>query len=124
MARKQITVALKRPFEGGKGLIRNIVLQEPTAGDYFQLGAPQTWVRASGGMALVENDQAIRAYAERSIIDPDPLLAMTNMSVIDAIAVKDAIVGFFTEEKATQSQQSAISSSSSSESLTQSPAAN
>ena len=98
MARKQITVALKRPFPGAEGPVNSIILQEPTAGDYFALGAPQTWVKASGGMALVDNDQAIKAYAERLIVKPDPLLAMTQMSVLDAIAVKDTILGFFMEE--------------------------
>jgi hypothetical protein len=33
------------------------------------------------------------------------------MSVIDAIADKDAVIGFFTEEATTQSDQSAITSS-------------
>jgi hypothetical protein len=103
MARKQITLPLKRPFQGADGSVSSIVLQEPTAGEFFVLGAPQTWVKAAGGMALVDNDQAIRAYAERLIVKPDPLLAMTQMSVLDAIAVKDAIVGFFTEEAQTPS---------------------
>lgn len=103
MARKQITVPLKRPFPGAEGPVNSVVLQEPTAGDYFALGAPQTWVKAAGGMALVDNDQAIRAYAERLIVKPDPLLAMTQMSVLDAIAVKDAIIGFFMEEAPTTS---------------------
>jgi hypothetical protein len=103
MARKQITVNLKRPFQGAEGPVNAIVLQEPTAGDYFALGAPQTWVKASGGMALVDNDQAIRAYVERLIVKPDPLLAMTQMSVLDAIAVKDAVLGFFMEETTKQS---------------------
>ena len=97
MARETKTIQLKKPFEGAKGVISAVVVQEPTAGDFFALGAPQTLVRTSGGMALVDNDAAIRAYAERLIVEPDPVLAMNNMSVRDAIAVKDAIVGFFSE---------------------------
>jgi len=98
MARMQVTIQLKRPFQGAEGMVNSIVLQEPSGSDYFALGAPQTWVKASGGMALVDNDQAIRAYAERLIVKPDPLLAMTQMHVLDAIAVKDAILGFFMDE--------------------------
>lgn len=101
MARATKTVPLKRPFAGGGGMVTEVVLQEPTGGDYFLLGHPQTWVKASGGMALVDNDQAIKAYAERLIIKPDPLLAMTQMNVLDAIAVKDAILGFFEDGTAT-----------------------
>lgn len=103
MSRKQITVPLKRPFTGPKGAVSSIVLQEPSASDFFLLGAPQTWVRSGGGMALVDNDQAIKAYVERMIVEPDPLLAMAQMSVIDAIAVKDAAMGFFQDETATPS---------------------
>lgn len=97
MAREQKTVQLKKPFEGATSVITKVIVQEPTAADFFALGAPQTWVRTSGGMALVDNDVAIRAYAERLIVEPDPLLAMKHMSVLDAMAVKDVIVGFFSE---------------------------
>jgi hypothetical protein len=103
MARDTKIVQLKKPFAGAAGLVTQVKVQEPTAADYFALGAPQTWVKASGGMALVDNDQAIRAYAERLIVEPDPLLAMNHMSVLDAVAVKDAIVSFFSEETPTPS---------------------
>lgn len=98
MARERKDVPLKRPFDDGKGgKVTKIVLQEPSGSDYFALGAPQTWVRATGGMALVDNDVAIRAYVERLIVEPDPLLAMNAMHVLDAIAVKDAVIDFFQE---------------------------
>jgi|SRR5579864_6505737 len=102
MARERKEVALKRQIEGPSGQITKVVVQEPTAADFFALGAPQTWVRASGGMALIDNDVAIRAYAERLIVEPDPLVAMNHMSVLDAIAVKNAIVGFFQEPPAAE----------------------
>lgn len=101
MARATKTIQLKKPFDLPGGKVTQVVVQEPTAADYFSLGSPQTWVRASGGMALVDNDEAIRAYAERLIKEPDPLIAMTQMSVLDAIAVKDAIVSFFRESDPT-----------------------
>lgn len=104
MARETKDVELKKPFDDGKGgKVTKVVLQEPSAADFFSLGAPQTWVRAAGGMALVDNDAAIRAYAERLIVQPDPLLAMHNMNVLDAIAVKEAICDFFREPATTQS---------------------
>jgi hypothetical protein len=92
------TIPLKKPFAGADGMVTEIELRRPVGSDFFALGAPQTWVRAAGGMALVDNDAAIRAYAERLIVKPDPLLAMAKMDVLDAIAVKDAITDFFQAE--------------------------
>lgn len=104
MAREKKTVPLKKPFDDGKGgKVTKIILQEPSAPDFFELGAPRTWVRAPGGMALVDNDQTIRAYVERLIVEPDPLLAMNNMNLIDAIAVKEAVCDFFRESAPTPS---------------------
>lgn len=123
MARETKSVPLKKPFQGANGLVKNIILQEPTAPDFFALGEPRTWVRSAGGMALVENTEAIAAYTERCIIEPDPLLAMKNMGLLDAIAVKEAVCGFFQEGPATPSDKSPITSSSSSESSTPNPAA-
>ncbi len=104
MARETRDVDLKKPFDDGKGgKVLKIVLQEPTAADFFTLGAPQTWVRAAGGMALVDNDATIRAYVERLITQPDPLLAMNSMHILDAIAVKEAVCDFFREPATKQS---------------------
>lgn len=103
MARETKTIQLKRPFSAPAGTVTQVKVQEPTAGEFFAFGAPQTWVKAAGGMALVDNDAVIRAYAERLIIEPDPLLAMSQMSVLDAIAVKEAICDFFREPPATPS---------------------
>ena len=105
MARETKTIQLKRPFSGGTGPVTQVKVQEPTAGDFFMLGSPQTWVRAPGGQALVDNDAVIRAYAERLIVEPDPLLAMSQMSVLDAIAVKEAICDFFREPAATDQSE-------------------
>lgn len=95
--RNQVNVPLKRPFPGHDGQVTEIVLQEPTADDFFALGAPQTWVRAGEGMALVDDEKVIRAYVVRCMLKPDPVLAFSQMSVVDAIAVKDAVIGFFTD---------------------------
>lgn len=96
MARERKEHPLKKPFDDGKGgKVKKIIVEEPTAPDFFDLGAPQTWVRASGGMALVDNNEAIKAYTERLIVEPDPVLAMAQMSVRDAIAVKELVLSFF-----------------------------
>ena len=101
MTRATQTVELKYPFDGANGAkVTQVILQEPTAGDYFVHGEPQTWIRTKDGQALVDNTETIRAYAERLIVQPDPLIAMRYMHVLDAVAVKDAICGFFLERPA------------------------
>lgn len=91
---KEIT--LKRPFPDGKdGMVTKVVLREPGALDFFKIGPVQTWVRSGGGMALVDEDTAIAAYAERMIVEPNPVLAMSQMSLLDAIAVREAVLSFF-----------------------------
>jgi hypothetical protein len=104
MTRETRDVPLEFPFDDGKGgKVTKIVLQEPSAPEFFRLGHPQTWVRAAGGMALVDNDVAIKAYTELMIVQPDPLLAMSQMGLRNAMAVKDAVLGFFSGSSPTQS---------------------
>ncbi|NEW96645.1 hypothetical protein [Rhodopseudomonas sp. BR0G17] len=88
-------VPLKRPIKGHDGEVRALILREPRGDEVFTFGEPQTWVRAAGGMALVDNWEAIKAYADRLIVKPDPTLAQAQLSALDAIAVKEVIVGFF-----------------------------
>jgi hypothetical protein len=102
MARERKEITLKKPFADGKGgEVTKVVLQEPSALDFFKLGPVQTWVRAAGGMALVDEDSAIAAYIDRMIVEPDPLLAVRQMSLIDAIAVREGVLSFFRESAAT-----------------------
>jgi hypothetical protein len=98
MMRKRVDVPLKHPFPGHGGQVNKIVLQEPSGADFFALGEPKGWVRTGSGHALVENDQVIRAYVERCIVEPDPLLVMSQIHFLDARAVKEAVCGFFQEE--------------------------
>jgi hypothetical protein len=98
MARETKEIPLKKPFDDGKGgKVTKIVLQEPSAPDFFNIGAAQTWVKASGGMALIDNDVAIKQYTERMIVEPDPLFAMTHMGLRNAMQVKEAVLSFFTD---------------------------
>jgi hypothetical protein len=110
-----IDVPLKKPFPGHDGQVTKIVLREPTGSEFFMLGEPQSWVRAGGGMALVDDEKVIRAYVERCIVQPDPVLAFSQMGVLDAKAVKEAMLSFFIDAEssapspATKSSQSETS---------------
>lgn len=98
MARETKTVPLKKPFPGGDGPVTEIVIGEPSGADYFALGEPRGWVKSGGGAALVDNDQVIKAYTERMIVKPDPLLAMTQLKLQDARAVRECVLSFFEDE--------------------------
>jgi hypothetical protein len=96
MARKTWEIPLNEPFEDGAGVkVTKLTMQEPSASDVFTIGAAVTWVKASGGMAQVENNDAIRDYAERMIAEPDALLAMRHMGASNALLVREKIMDFF-----------------------------
>lgn len=101
MERETKTVKLQRPFAGTDGMIDEVVLREPVGKDVFEIGAPGQWMRTQdGAVAYIENNDALRMYAERCIVKPNALLAMGKMSVPDVLAVRDVIVGFFLGEPA------------------------
>jgi hypothetical protein len=103
------SVPLATPFQGHNGLVREIILREPTGDEFLTYGEPQTWVRVAGGMALIDNDQAIRAYIERLIVQPDPVLTLSQIKLADARAVRKAVIDFFTVEPLSGSSSSPVS---------------
>ena len=105
-------VPLKKPFTGHNGMVTKIVLREPTGDEYFSLGDPQSWVKAGGGMALVDDQKIIRDYVLRCMVEPDPILAFGQMGVLDARAVKEAMLGFFTDAESSAPSQETESSRS------------
>jgi hypothetical protein len=112
MASLTKSVPLQKPFPGAEGIVSTVIVREPSGSEYLQLGEPKTWVRAAGGMALVENDDVIRKYVERCIVKPDPLLALNQLSLKDMRAVRDAVLGFFSEEESTEATTTSAPDSS------------
>lgn len=97
---KEIKVPLLDPIGGHGELIREVVLREPKGSDYQSLSDPFIIARnADGSLFPVENPEIIRAYLERCIVSPDPLL-LAGLGLADAIAVKNALLSFFTEAQA------------------------
>ncbi|MGD0024507.1 MAG: hypothetical protein ABSC37_07750 [Xanthobacteraceae bacterium] len=117
--RRKITIELLDPIKGHNGLISQVVLREPSLRDLFDLGEPQ--ILGFGGTGkgiagqipfLVEDNKAIGAYFERLVQPPaDPLL-LGNCSLRDAMKIKAAIVGFFTEARVPSDSSKPDSSSS------------
>jgi hypothetical protein len=107
----QKTIDLSSPLPGHGELIRKVVLKEPTYADYMSLGDPFVIARNSDGSLFpVENGDVIRAYIDRCCVSPDPLL-LAGLSLADAMAVKGAVLSFFTEAQATPSTPVTSSSS-------------
>lgn len=107
---KERRVTLVEPISGHGELIKEVVLREPRSNDFFSLGPPYVFAQnADGSTFPVEYSEVIKAYMEKSCVSPDPLL-LAQLGLTDAMAVKDALLSFFTQAQATLSRP-AISSS-------------
>ncbi|WP_316217009.1 hypothetical protein [Bradyrhizobium sp. SZCCHNS3018] len=77
-----------------------IVLREPSGEEYLDLGLPYRFMQIGPTREPVDIESVVKEYLQRCIVKPDPLLAMSGLSLIDAIAVKDAFMRFFIAEPA------------------------
>lgn len=93
----QITVPLLVPLDiGGGKTITEVVLREPEAREYFEIGEPIQYQRtADKSVVGIEMDDAIAAYVKRLVVVPDIPSQVGNLKLPDAIRVKDALLDFF-----------------------------
>lgn len=97
---KTVTVELSEAIIGHTGPVSRVVIKEPTAGDYFALGEPSVWGRgADGNSFIVENVEVVEGYVSRCVQEPNDPLILNQMSLADAMKVKDAVLGFFGEAR-------------------------
>jgi hypothetical protein len=116
MAKTQ-TIKLSQPIVGHGSPITEVTVREPTAGQYWANGEPITWSSSKEGVYFrVENDAAIKAYVELCVVEPKDPLLLGQMTLADAMAVKDAVLGFFIQARAPSSTGFSNSSSSTTES--------
>ena len=93
---KKTTIDLIEPFSGPSGMVPRVVVREPKTAEFIEMGEPFVVARnPDGTVYAVENDKTIKAYIEVCIVEPDPLLALAQMSLSDAIRVKAALLDFF-----------------------------
>ncbi len=110
---KTVTVELKDPFDGHGGKVTKAVVREPFGREYAQFGDPFVYARTDAKVTVsAENDIAIKNYIEHCIVEPDPLLAMSLMSLRDMMAVKEAVLDFFLVARRELTVATANSSSS------------
>ena len=95
-------VPLSEPIDAHGKQITEAVVREPTYADLMQFGEPSVVARnPDGTIYAVENDAAIRQYLDRCVVEPDPSL-LRAVPLRDAIAIKAALIGFFTDARASK----------------------
>jgi hypothetical protein len=98
---KEVKIELVEPITGHEGQIRHVVLREPNAADCWELGEPFVVARnPDGAVYAVENDVTIKRYIERCVVSPNTLL-LGRLGLADALAVKAALLDFFTKARST-----------------------
>lgn len=111
------TIVLKNPITGhmpdpvtGESRIteiREIILREPKYRDIMQLGEPSAFARSEGGMIYqAEKEDVVQSYIEKLMESPKDRALLEQVSLADAIQLKEAIFGFFQEARKAITPQS------------------
>lgn len=109
---QQKTIAIQGTKPQGHDAIpiATIVLREPKYADFIALGEPTVWTPGPNGIATrVDVPEVIGEYVERCLVEPKDHLLLRQLDLVDAMAVRDAVVGFFIEAEARQSPPPATS---------------
>ena len=89
-----VQLQLEEPIKGHDGEIRVLTVRPPTGGEYLAHGDPEEYAQAGGGVFVRSvNRTAVRAYA--SVLTGLSDGEVGKMSLLDMMALEDAIVGFF-----------------------------
>lgn len=117
---KTVSVKLQNPIIAHGGSRTEVILREPRGVDFIEIGEPFAYARADKGLVVhAENDQAIKSYLERCIVEPDYLLVMSQATLLDMVSVKEALFGFFADARQARSASTSSSSASTSDGSTQ-----
>jgi hypothetical protein len=111
-----VSIKLTKSVEIFGKRVGTVELKEPTGGQYVGLGDPRTLVfNASGSGYWVENAESIRKYLDLLIIHDaggDSIVSVLGLE--DAMAVKEALFGFFTDAASRLAAKKLMPSSSAS----------
>lgn len=111
---KPIVVPLSEPIVTHAGTVSAVELRRPSLLEYARIGEPYSIERGPDGNGVyVEHDSAIASYVEACVTSPDLLVLNAQASLRDAIAIKEAIVGFFIEARQARPKQPSPTPSSS-----------
>lgn len=105
-------IALSRPLATHAGEIRALKLSEPTGEMYLRLGEPIVYGRSpDGSVFAIENEEIIRRYIEACMPPEVDAVMIGQLSLEDAMAVKEEVLDFFRAARARHSAKSSTSSS-------------
>ncbi|MCW2276379.1 hypothetical protein GJ654_18805 [Rhodoblastus acidophilus] len=109
---KQVTIQLiGEPIKSHSGPVTAVTLREPRYSEYSELGEPARWAVKDGVSIRIENDDAIKGYIERCVVAPADSLLLDQAELVDAMRIKEGMLGFFWEARAKISSNSSSSSS-------------
>jgi hypothetical protein len=115
---KTITVKLRTPIVGHGAPVTEVIVREPAGKDLMELGEPYSFIRTPKEGVPIFNEyvEIVQAYIQRCVTAPkaDWLLLEGQLSLIDALAVKEALLGFFLAAHLELSRERSDSSSSTS----------
>lgn len=104
-----VTISLDKPIIDHGGEIRTLSVREPKAAEFFELGEPFSHARnPDGTIYSIEIDGVLKKYIAACVENADELVLM-QLCLADAMAVKDAVLGFFTAARLRNSAKSAMS---------------
>jgi hypothetical protein len=113
MAEKLIDLTVPIKGHGGK-LFAQVKLREPTARDFIELGLPQSPVYGPNQtFTMADNDQIIAAYLQRCIREPIADIVFGQITLADAIRLREGLLDFFIAARAAAMVVSAASSETS-----------
>jgi hypothetical protein len=94
---KTVKVELSEPRVGhGGASVTHVVLREPTLDELFLYGEPIEVTRTkSGEVITIEHPDILNAYRKVLIVEPDSQVLVGSLPLVDALRVKDEIIGFF-----------------------------
>jgi hypothetical protein len=105
-----VEIALTEPIKAtdGNGNVtecKTVVLRPPKYGDVFALGEPQAFaLDPNTGMMFTSNrDDVIEKYLQRCCVQPINADLLMQCSLADSLALRDAVLGFFTDARAARS---------------------
>jgi len=96
------TVKLNRKYEAHGKVFDAVSLRPPTLSDFFSIGEPVELHPGPDGSGryVIEHNERISAYLDRLAVPGEPgLECIGQVELRDAMAIKEAITGFFLEAR-------------------------
>lgn len=93
----RVEITLKEPLIGPAGPVGKVVLREPRARDFFDLGEPIAYAHTTDGAMVYTADKegVVWEYVLRCVVEPDNPLLLDQLCLADGLELRRAILGFF-----------------------------